>query len=124
MLACWCVGNCNNCRCYLYLTCFPNLGASPHVLTMQRRFAYVTVYLMEVQHTSIVQAREWQLARTPIPSITRGEVWYFICPVLTMPVVRVHIVAMGVYTPQCSCHLHWVCCRHGKWQLVLHMDSD
>ena len=58
----------------------------PNTLTMQRRFAYVTVDFMEAHYTSIVRAREWQLARTPMPNMTRGEVWYFICPGLTMPV--------------------------------------
>ena len=71
---------------------------------MQQRFAYVTVDFIEAQYTSIVRAREWQLARTPMPSMTRDEVWYLICPRLTMPVVRVRIVAVGVYTPQCNCH--------------------
>ena len=56
----------------------------PNTLTMQRRFAYVTVDFMEAQYTSIVRAREWQLAHTPIPSLTRGEVWHFICPGLMM----------------------------------------
>ena len=80
---------------------------------MQQRFAYVTVDFMEAQYTSIVRAREWQLACTPLPNVTRGEVWYLICPGLTMPVVRVHIVAVGVYTPQCSCHPHGLCYTHG-----------
>ena len=34
--------------------------------------------------------------------MTRGEVWYFICPGLTMLVVRVRIVAVAVYTLHCS----------------------
>ena len=51
----------------------------PNTLTMQRRFAYVTVDFMEAQYTSIVRARKWQLACTPIPNMTRGEVWYLIC---------------------------------------------
>ena len=71
----------------------------PNTLTMQQRFAYATVDFMEAQYTSIVRAREWQLARTPMPNMIRGEVWYLICPGLTMPVVRVRIVAVGVYTP-------------------------
>ena len=41
----------------------------PNTLTMQRRFAYVTVDFMEAQYTSIVRAREWQLARTPMPNM-------------------------------------------------------
>ena len=93
------------------------------MLTMQRRFAYVTVDFMEAQYTSIVRAREWQLARTPMPNMTRGKVWYFICPGLTMPVVGVRIVAVGVYTPQCSCHPHGVCHTHGEWQPVVHIDE-
>ena len=88
---------------------------------MQRRFAYVTVDFLEAQYTSIVRAREWQLARTLMPNMTRGEVWYLICPGLTMPVVRVRIVAVGVYTPQCSCQ---VCYTHGEWQPVVHIDGD
>ena len=44
----------------------------PNTLTMQRHFAYVTVDFMEAQYTSIVRAREWQLARTPMPNMTRG----------------------------------------------------
>ena len=70
----------------------------PNTLTMQRRFAYVTVAFMAAQYTSIVRAREWQLACTPMPNMTRGEVWYLTCPGLTMPVVRMRIVAIGVYT--------------------------
>ena len=50
--------------------------------------------------------------------------WYFICPRLTMPVVRVRIVGVGVYTPQCSCHPHGVCYTHGEWQPVVHIDGD
>ena len=50
--------------------------------------------------------------------------WYFICLGLTMPVVRVHIMAVGVYTPQCSCHPHGVCYTHGEWQPVVHIDGD
>ena len=96
----------------------------PNTLTMQRRFAYVTVDFMEAQYTSIVRACEWQLARTPMPNMTRGEVCYFICPGLTMPVVRVRIVAVGVHTPQCSCHPHGVCYTHGEWQPVVHIDGD
>ena len=96
----------------------------PNTLTMQRHFAYATVDLMEAQYRSIVRAREWQLARTPMPNMTRGEVWYLICPGLMMPVVRVRIVAVGVYTPQCSCHPHGVCYTHGEWQPVVHIDGD
>ena len=96
----------------------------PNTLTMQRRFAYMTMDFMEAQCTSIVRAREWQLARTLMPNMTRGEVWYLICPRLTMPVVRVRIVAVGVYTPQCSCHPHGVCYTHGVWQPVVHIDGD
>ena len=96
----------------------------PNMLTMQRRFAYTTVDFMEAQYTSIVRAREWQLALTPMPNMTRGEVWYLICPGLTMPVVWVRIVAVGVYTPQCSCHPHGVCYTHGEWQPVVHIDED
>ena len=94
------------------------------MLTMQRRFAYTTVDFMEAQYTSIVRAREWQLALTPMPNMTRGEVWYLICPGLTMPVVWVRIVAVGVYTPQCSYHPHGVCYTHGEWQPVVHIDED
>ena len=54
---------------------------------------------MEAQYTSIVRAREWQLAHTPLPSMTRGEVWYFMCLGLVMLVSRVRIVAVEVYTP-------------------------
>ena len=81
---------------------------------------------MEAQYTSVVWAREWQLARTPMPNMTRGEVWYLICLGLTMPVVRVRIVAVGVYTPQCiySRHPHGVCDTHGEWQPVVHIDGD
>ena len=96
----------------------------PNTLTMQQRFAYTTVDFMEAQYTSIVRAREWQLARTPMTNMTRGEVWYLICPRLAMPVVRVCIAAMGVYTPQCSCHPHGVCYTHGEWQPVVHIDGD
>ena len=96
----------------------------PNTLTMQRRFTYATVDFMEAQYTSIVRAREWQLARTPMPNMTRGEVWYLICPGLTMPVVRVRIVAVGVCTPRCSCHPHGVCYTHGEWQPVVHIDGD
>ena len=96
----------------------------PNTLTMQRRFAYATVDFMEAQYKSIVRAREWQLARTPMPNMTRGEVWYLICPGLMMPVVRVRILAVGVYTPQCSCHPHGVCHTHGEWQPVVHIDGD
>ena len=95
----------------------------PNTLTMQRRFAYATSDFMEAQYTSIVRARKWQLARTPMPNLTRVEVWYFICPGLTMPVVRVRIVTVGVYTPQCSCHPHGVCYTHGEWQPVVHIDG-
>ena len=59
----------------------------------------MTVDFMEARYTGTVRAHEWQLAATPIANMTRGEVWYFICPGLTMPVVRVRIVAVGVYTP-------------------------
>ena len=96
----------------------------PNTLTMQRRFAYVTVDFMEAQYTSIVRACEWQLACTPMPNMTRGKVWYLICPGLTMPVVRVRIVAVGVYTLQCSCHPHGVCYTHGECQPVVHIDGD
>ena len=96
----------------------------PNTLTMQRCFAYATVDFMEAQYKNIVRAREWQLARTPMPNMTRGEVWYLICPGLMMPVVRVRIVAVGVYTPQCSCHPHGVCYTHGEWQPVVHIDGD
>ena len=41
-----------------------------------------------------------------------------------MLVVRVRIVAVGVYTPQCSCHPHGVCYTHGEWQPVVHIDGD
>ena len=41
-----------------------------------------------------------------------------------MPVVRVRIVAVGVYTPQCSCHPHGVCYTHGEWQPSVHIDGD
>ena len=95
----------------------------PNTLTMQRRFAYVTVDFMEAQYTSIARAREWQVACTLMPNMTRGEVWYLMCPGLTMPVVRVRIVAVGVYTPQCSCHPHGVCYTHGEWQPVVHIDG-
>ena len=91
---------------------------------MQRCFAYVTVDLLEAQYTSIGWAREWQLACTPMPNMTRGEVWYLICLGLTMPVVRVRIVAVGVYTPQCSCHPHGVCYIHGEWQPVVRIDGN
>ena len=91
---------------------------------MQRRFAYVTVDFMEAQYTSIVRAREWQLACTLMPNMTRGEVWYLICPGLMMPVVWVSIVAVGVYTLQCSCHPHGVCYTHGEWQPVVHIDGN
>ena len=74
------------------------LGES-NTLMMQRRFAYVDMDFMEARYTSIVWAREWHLAHTPIPSMTKGEVWYFICPWLTMLVSRMPIVAVGVYTP-------------------------
>ena len=90
---------------------------------MQRRFAYATVDFLEARYTSIVRAREWQLARTPMPNMTRGEVWCLVCPGLTMPVVRVRIVAV-VYTPQCSYHPHGVCYTHGEWQPVVHIDGD
>ena len=53
-----------------------------------------------------------------------GEAWYFICPGLTMPVVLVCIVAVGVHTPQCSCHPHGVCYTHGEWRPVVHIDGD
>ena len=96
----------------------------PNTLTMQRRFAYATVDFMEAQYKSIVRAREWQLTRTPMPNMTMGEVWYLICPGLMMPVVRVRIAAVGVYTPQCSCHPHGVCYTHGEWQPVVHIDGD
>ena len=43
----------------------------PNTLMMQRRFAYVTVDFMEAQHISIVRTREWQLAHTPMPSMTK-----------------------------------------------------
>ena len=79
---------------------------------------------MEARYISIARAREWQLAHTPMPSMTRGEVWYFICLGLTMPVVYVRIVAVGVYTPQCSYHPHGVCYTHGEWQPVVHIDGD
>ena len=59
----------------------------------------------------------------PMPNMTRGEVWYLICPGLTMLVVGVHIVADGVYTPPCSCHPHGVCYTHGDRQLVVHIGS-
>ena len=91
---------------------------------MQQRFAYVTVDFMEAQYTRRVRARKWQPACTPMPNVTKGEVWYLICPGLTMPVVRVRIVAVGVYTPQCSCHPHGVCYTHGEWQPVVHIDGD
>ena len=48
----------------------------------------------------------------------------FHVPGLTMPVVRVHIVAVGVYNSQCSCHWRWVCYMHGDWQPVVHIDSN
>ena len=38
--------------------------------------------------------------------------------------VRVRIVAVGVYTPQCSCLPHGVCYTHGEWQPVVHIDRD
>ena len=41
-----------------------------------------------------------------------------------MPVVWVRIVAVGVYTPQCSCHSLGVCYTHGEWQPVVHIDGD
>ena len=91
---------------------------------MQRCLVYVTVDFMEAQYTSTVRAREWQLAHTPILSMTRGEVWYFMCLELTMPVVRVRIVAVGVCTPQCSCHPHGVCYTRGEWRPVVHIDGD
>ena len=72
----------------------------------------------------IVPAREWQLAHTLMPNMTRGEVWYFICLGLTMPVVRVRVVAVGVYTPPCSYHLHGVCYTRGEWKPVVHIDGD
>ena len=78
---------------------------------------------MEAQYISLVRAREWQLAHTPMRSMTRGEAWYFRCPGLTMPVVRVRIMAVGVYTPQCSCHPHGVCYTR-EWQPVVHIDGD
>ena len=69
-------------------------------------------------------AREWLLAHTLIPTMTSGEVWCFICLGITMPVVRVRIMAVGVYTPQCICHPHGVCYTHGEWQPMVHIDSD
>ena len=59
-----------------------------------------------------------------MPNMTRGEVRYFICPGLTMPVVRVRIMAIGVYAPQWSSHPHGVCYTHGEWQQVVHIDGD
>ena len=44
------------------------------------------------------------------------------CP--PVPVVWVRIVAVGVCTPQCSCHPHGVCYTHGEWQPVVHIGGD
>ena len=41
-----------------------------------------------------------------------------------MLVVRVRIVTVGAYAPQCSCHPHGVCYTHGEWQPVVHIDGD
>ena len=90
----------------------------PNTPTMQRRFAYVTVDFMEAEYTSVVRAREWQLAHADAQHC-KG----LTCPGLTMPVVRVRIVAVGVYTPQCSYHPHGVCYTHGEWQPVVHIDG-
>ena len=35
--------------------------------------------------------------------------------VLLTPLMPVHIVVVGVYTLQCSCHPHGVCYTHGEW---------
>ena len=64
-------------------------------MAMQRRVAYVAVDIMEAQYTSIVRAYEWQLAHTPMPSMTRGEVWCFICPGVTMQVVHIDGYLLG-----------------------------